>query len=353
MKHPRLLAHGWMLAFSALALVACGGGGGISESVDIGAPPPSNQTATQELANTFAANLTGAQEVPPLVSAANGSGTVVIDPATRRMNAVLVTSGVSGTAANIHQALRGAVGPVVFSLVETSPGSGIWTGSATLTDVQRNAFAAGEFYFNVSSAASAGGEIRGQILAQPLPAASLAGSGQSAVISTTSFISALRGSQEVPSNASTAIGAGTLLINPSSRQLSAVVATSGIVGTAAHIHPAAPGVNGPILVPLAETSPGSGIWTATATLNEDQFSTLQAGNMYFNVHSAALPAGEIRGQLVAQQLLLPGVTGGGTTGGGGTSGGAAPGTPPAAGLQAPPGMNLISDKQPDSASLAM
>jgi hypothetical protein len=352
MKHPRILAHGWLLAFSALVLVACGGdGGGIGEIANTAPTPASSQGAVQELSNTFAANLTGTQAVPSQLSAANGSGTVVIDPGTLRMNAVLATSGISGASANIQQAPRGAVGPIVFQLVETAPGSGIWTGSATLTDAQRNAFASGEFYFNVSSAASASGEIRGQILAQPLPAASLAGSSQNAAISTTSFISTLRGTQEVPPNGSTAIGAGSLLIDPASRQLSAVVATTGIAGIAAHVHQAPPGVNGPIIVPLAETGPGTRIWTAKVALTGEQFAALQAGNMYVNVYSTSLPDGEVRGQLIAQQLLPSGVTGGGTTPAAPAAGIPVAGAP--ASLPSAPDMNRISDNQPDSASLAM
>jgi hypothetical protein len=57
-------------------------------------------------------------------------------------------------------------------------------------------------------------------------------------------------------------------------------------------------VAGPIIIPLAQTAPGSGTWTASGTLTDAQLALLNAGNYYFNVHSAAFPNGEIRGQIV-------------------------------------------------------
>jgi len=62
---------------------------------------------------------------------------------------------------------------------------------------------------------------------------------------------------------------------------------------AAHFHNApAPGGNGPPVVPaVVSPSPIKG----TATLTDAQIADLNAGKWYFNVHTAANPAGEIRG----------------------------------------------------------
>jgi hypothetical protein len=63
---------------------------------------------------------------------------------------------------------------------------------------------------------------------------------------------------------------------------------------AAHFHDAAtPGGNGPPIVPatVAPTIKG------TATLTDAQIADLNAGKVYFNVHTAANPGGEIRGTL--------------------------------------------------------
>jgi hypothetical protein len=62
---------------------------------------------------------------------------------------------------------------------------------------------------------------------------------------------------------------------------------------AAHFHgPAAFGANASPTIPIAK--PESPI-TGSAVLTDAQIADLQAGNWYFNVHTAANPGGEIRG----------------------------------------------------------
>jgi hypothetical protein len=64
---------------------------------------------------------------------------------------------------------------------------------------------------------------------------------------------------------------------------------------AAHFHLApAPGGDGPPVLPVTATpSPMKG----TATLTDAQIGDLNAGKWYFNIHTQANPAGEIRGTL--------------------------------------------------------
>jgi hypothetical protein len=65
--------------------------------------------------------------------------------------------------------------------------------------------------------------------------------------------------------------------------------------TAAHFHDAsAPGGNGPPIVPATVTPMTI---KGTATLTDAQIADLNAGKVYFNVHTAANPGGEIRGTL--------------------------------------------------------
>jgi hypothetical protein len=291
------------------SLVSCDGGGGDPGVGNATLPAPNSIPATQlpsvEISNAFAATLSGAQEVPARQSAALGAGSVLVNPITRQMLAVMVTTGIAGTAAHIHQSPPGISGPIIFPLTETTLGSGVWTTRAVLTDGQITAFRAGDYYFNVHSLAFADGEIRGQITAQ-------AGVASPSVTSSSTFLAALRGLQEVPANTSVAQGTAALIINPVSRQLVIGVNTVDIAGTAAHIHEGVLGVNGPILIPLNQTPFSSGTWAANSTLTEAQYVGLIAGNMYVNVHTAALPAGEIRGQLFAQQqsgAAAVGVTG--------------------------------------------
>jgi len=106
----------------------------------------------------------------------------------------------------------------------------------------------------------------------------------------------LTGAQEVPPVATAATGSGTITVLMD-RSVSGTVSTSGVAGTAAHIHLAAPGQNGPVIVPLNKT--GENLWAVpdSIRLNDSQYEAYRLGNLYINVHSAANPAGEIRGQV--------------------------------------------------------
>ncbi|MCB9880378.1 MAG: CHRD domain-containing protein [Planctomycetes bacterium] len=104
----------------------------------------------------------------------------------------------------------------------------------------------------------------------------------------------LLGKNQVPVNASTANGRATLKFDSTTGNISIRVVTRGITGTAAHLHQGAKGTNGGVLVPLSQTAPG--VWTGSGTLSATEITAYLAGDCYINVHSAANPGGEIRGQ---------------------------------------------------------
>ena len=106
----------------------------------------------------------------------------------------------------------------------------------------------------------------------------------------------LGGNQEVPPVSTAATGSGTLTVLMD-RSMTGTVTTSGIAGTAAHIHMAAPGHNGPVIVPLNRTADNMWSVPASIRLNDAQYEAYKLGNLYVNVHSAANPGGEIRGQV--------------------------------------------------------
>ena len=107
----------------------------------------------------------------------------------------------------------------------------------------------------------------------------------------------LAGAKEVPPTDSAATGTAVVTIDPVSRQFTATVTTTGLVGTAAHIHEGASTDTGPVVFPMSEVPSGSGIWRVTGQLSEAQMIALLAERYYINVHSARFPGGEIRGQI--------------------------------------------------------
>ena len=108
----------------------------------------------------------------------------------------------------------------------------------------------------------------------------------------------LDGKSEVPANASTGTGTAELDYDPASKKLSWKLTYTGLSGpaTAAHFHgPAEAGKNAGVAVaiPNATSSPVEG----SATLTDAQAADLVAGKYYINIHTAANPGGEIRGQV--------------------------------------------------------
>lgn len=114
------------------------------------------------------------------------------------------------------------------------------------------------------------------------------------------FRIALSGSQETPPHPGKGKGFGMVAFDDASHELRWKISFSGLSGdaTMAHFHgPAKPGVaagvevalgNGPLVSPLI----------GSATLTDAQAKDLLAGLFYVNIHTAANPKGEIRGQLI-------------------------------------------------------
>ncbi|PJG51016.1 CHRD domain-containing protein [Bradyrhizobium forestalis] len=103
---------------------------------------------------------------------------------------------------------------------------------------------------------------------------------------------------EVPATTSSATGSADLNYDAASKKLSWTVTYSGLSGpaTAAHFHgPAESGKNAGVAVaiPNAASSPVKG----EATLTDAQAADLLGGKYYINIHTAANPGGEIRGQV--------------------------------------------------------
>ena len=106
----------------------------------------------------------------------------------------------------------------------------------------------------------------------------------------------LSGNEEVPRVSTAAAGTAKITIR-ADKSVSGTVTTTGISGTMAHIHEAAIGKNGPVIVPLVKSGEGGWAVAPGVKLSDAQYASYMAGNLYVNVHSATHPDGEIRAQL--------------------------------------------------------
>jgi Cu/Zn superoxide dismutase len=90
---------------------------------------------------------------------------------------------------------------------------------------------------------------------------------------------------------------GTLTKSDAGAVLTWQMTFSGLTGdaTAAHIHIAARGTAGPVVVPLC--APCTSGATGTSNINATVLEAIQADRAYVNVHTRTNPAGEIRDQL--------------------------------------------------------
>lgn len=236
----------------------------------------------------FKATLTGIQEVPPVATAASGVGAFTMTNAGGLLYTITV-GGLSGpiTAAHFHLGAAGVVGPVIQAITFTgTTATGTWT---PLADSIVAALFAERIYVNIHTAANPGGEIRGQV-----------------VLSSGTYMSAtLEGAQEVPGVTTTAKGTAALsLSSVGGAGIAYSITVNGLSGpiTGAHFHRGALGTNGPVAHDITSrfvNNTATGVWRTTGggALNDSDIVRILTGGFYLNIHTAANPGGEIRGQI--------------------------------------------------------
>lgn len=232
----------------------------------------------------FTGYLTGDQEVPALMNDGKGYFTLLVDKnlATAQINGVF--TGLSGDIANchLHSAPEGSNGGVVLNLKSFLVGNKL-QGTINLTGDMLARLNAGLIYINVHTAANPSGEIRAQLNGKQDPY----------------FASFLTGFSSVPPVATLASGVAVLKYDLFKDAIEYHVQLTNLSGpvTGAHIHDGDETMNGPVILPLS----GSGnTLHGEFKLSDyplDFIFKLFFGAVYINVHTAANPGGEIRGQI--------------------------------------------------------
>jgi len=254
---------------------------------------------TSASAQTLGAVLTGSQEVPPTTSPGFGNFVGVFDAAHANLTMTLTVAnlGSSISGFHIHEKAPGSQSGGIVVNMQGLGGTFVsnkMTGTFPVpADVAARMLAnPSNFYVNVHTNQFPGGAIRGDL--------AIAGGG------VLTYAADLRGTNEVPANNSNAFGSSFITIDTINNTLAWEVNTSGIVSpTLAHVHgQAAAGVNASVVINFATSAgqiPGGRTKgsLSIASLPADTLAALisNPSNFYVNVHSAAFPGGEIRGQL--------------------------------------------------------
>jgi hypothetical protein len=236
--------------------------------------------------------LSGAMERPANSAVGTGSGLLSLSGNTLRFS--IGYQGLTGPAqaAHIHGPTNttGSTG-VLVDLAPFNGGAfgpiGTLSGTLVLSDVQKAHLLAGRTYVNIHTTAHPGGEIRGQI-APVLMQASLLGAYETSPVNTAGN------------------GLGTFMLVGT--QLTYTVNFRGLSGpaTAGHIHGPAPmGQNASVMIPFTVPAATEGTISGTVGLTPAQLAAVVDGHTYVNLHTATSPAGEIRGQIVAQPVAVP------------------------------------------------
>jgi len=229
--------------------------------------------------------LSGDNEVPAISTDARGYVSAVLSSSGAEITLSAEFEGLSSPiiGAHLHEGSLGLNGPVVLDLssfvsLESSISASL-DPSGILESLR-----AGEIYINIHTVLNPDGELRAQLL----PSTGL------------SFDCPMSGDNEVPSVSTDAAGLINFSYAPESASLSfeGYISTTSSTIVGAHLHMAAAGSNGPVVVDLSSQIDNGIVSGSTANISTRLLDALLSGQIYLNVHTEDNPSGEIRGQVI-------------------------------------------------------
>lgn len=247
----------------------------------------------------FRATITPEQETSTVVSGASGTAVLLYDVSTNTFDLFVTLNTFTNplTASHIHEGAVGVPGPVVTNFGAEA----VYVRSGnTLTGIFRNVTHGGNpltllqngAYLNYHTGAYPGGEIRGQLIAQPKRL--------SAIITPAQEIA-------TPPIVSNAFGGALMSYDSGTNRVMLQVTLFNFNNTltASHYHEAAVGVNGPVVTNLGAAA----VYTVSGGFVQRTFDIpytgdpikLLTGGAYLNFHSNVYGGGEIRGQVKAAE----------------------------------------------------
>jgi hypothetical protein len=235
----------------------------------------------------FRADLTGGQVRPtPRASAAKAFASLALNDTQTLLSLVLRFEGLTAPATSVHvhgPSSTETTGPIVFTLAcpAATEGSCLMA-SQPLTPTQVTGLRTAKWYVDVHTSAFSGGEIRGWIIPDA------------------PFAATLSGTAVVPPVASGASGTIKVSVGAANTMLAAWIGVQGLTNAdqGQHVHaPAVPGANGPIAVDLPISGSTAFEVGRIVQVNAAEGVLVRTRPAYFDVHTTAFPAGELRGDL--------------------------------------------------------
>lgn len=226
----------------------------------------------------------------PAPAGRNETGTATVELLSdNSLKYTIAVTGLAGadalTASHLHVGNVITNGGVILDLKPTFAGG---NASGTITDLRTTLVDSlkndvNEIYFNVHSTQVASGLVRGQMNVKLEMVADVI----------------LSGLNEVPAVTTTATGLALVRLT-ANKQLYTRVTVTNLEATdaltAAHIHKAATGVNGAVMIGLCSNAADFNT-IKTVTVDDATFASLKADALYVNAHSTNRPSGVVRGQI--------------------------------------------------------